>query len=390
MKIIVVGAGPAGLYAAVLLKLADPRHEITVHEREAEGTVRGWGVTFWDDLMAAMHSHDPESAATVMAATARWDGLEVQVEGQKPVVNADFWGHSIARSTLIGVLARRARELGATLTYESTVDVDEVAADADLVVCADGANSRFRKKHAAELGTEVDLGRNRFAWLATPQPFPAFRFAFTTVAAGWLCCYAYAYGAEASTFVVEMPPATFEGLGLTDLSADEAMLVLQDAFAWQLEGQPLLVQPDAGGSTPWRQFPTVRNRTWHCGNVALLGDAVHTAHYSIGFGTKLALEDAIALASAVGADSDVPAALRRYQASRSRDVTRTQRDAAYSQRWFEHADRYLGLPIDDFAALLDRRRSPLVAHIPPALLVSGRRLAKRTGVAARVRALLGR
>ena len=387
-----MGGGPAGLYSALLLKRADPRHEVTVYEREPQGAVRGWGVTFWDDLLAAMRGHDAESAAAVAQAATGWTGLETYVEGQPAVSNPEFWGHSIARATLIQILEERAREVGVELSFDTEVVVDDLSEQADLVICADGVNSRFRRQHADQLGTSVDIGRNRFAWLATPRPFPAFRFAFTTSRAGWLCCYAYAYGADASTFVVELPPETFDALDLAVLSPAETTALLAETFAWQLDGQPLLVQPDADGTMPWRQFPTIRNRSWHLGNVALLGDAAHTAHYSIGFGTKLALEDAMALASAVGdvaAESDVPAALRRYQESRQREVARTQRDADFSRRWFEHADRYLGLPVDDFSSLLDRRRSPLVAYLPPALLVGARRVVKRTGLARRLRSLRG-
>ena len=202
------------------------------------------------------------------------------------------------------------------IVYGNEVSPDEVAGEADLVVAADGAGSRFRQAHFAELGTTVDHGRNRFVWLATPRVFPAFRFAFARPSqlppgSDWLCCYAYAFSATASTFVVELPTTTFARLGLDGLPAAASMALLQEVFADQLDGQPLLVQPRPDGTVPWTSFPTVRNRRWHVGNVALMGDAAHTTHYSIGFGTKLALEDAMGLADAVAAEPDVESMLRR-------------------------------------------------------------------------------
>ncbi|HEY5785451.1 MAG TPA: FAD-dependent monooxygenase [Microlunatus sp.] len=382
MKIICVGGGPAGLYAALLLKRADPRREVQVFERDAEDTVRGWGVTFWDDLLAEMHDHDAESAKNVAAVAARWTGLEVQVQGRPPAVDPEFWGHSIARSSLIGVLTERARSLGVQITYGSEKAPDDVAEEADLVVAADGAGSRFRQAHAIELGTAIDHGRNRFVWLATPRVFPAFRFAFarpTRLPPGsdWLCCYAYAFSDTASTFVVELPAETLARLGLDGLSADASMALLQEAFADQLDGQPLVVQPTTEGTVPWTSFPTVRNRVWHVGNVALMGDAAHTTHYSIGFGTKLALEDAMGLSRAIHEESGVPAALRRYERERRRATAPVQRDAHFSQRWFEQAQRYLAYDGEEFATLLNRRRSPWLGRIPPAALIAARRLVKR-------------
>ncbi len=388
MKIICIGGGPAGLYAGVLLKLADPRHEITVYEREPAGAGRGWGVTFWDDLLDLMRAHDAESADGIAQVAARWDGLEVDVRGRPRVVQPEFWGNSIARASLVQVMTDRALGLGVRISRGREVSADDVAPEADLVLSADGVGSRFRQAHAAELGNRIDVGRNRFVWLSTPKVFPAFRFAFDEHRAGWLCCYAYAYSPTASTFVVELPPETYQRLELAGLTSAAAMARLQDVFAWQLDGHPLEVQPKDDGSVPWTRFPTVSNRRWHVGNVALLGDAAHTTHYSIGFGTKLALEDAITLSRAVAEEADVPAALRRYETERRRAIRGAQRNARYSARWFERVPRYLPFDSDTFAALLNRRRSPVLAHLPPGLVAGARRVVKGSGLLRRTRAIV--
>lgn len=377
MRIISLGGGPAGLYAALLLKLADPRHEVSVIERDPPGTVRGWGVTFWDDLLDGMRASDPESAAEIAQAAARWDGLETEVQGRPRVVQQDFWGHSISRSTLISVLSRRAEALGVEIRYGQQASADDLATEADLVIAADGVRSGFRTAHSKALAARVDNGRNQFVWLSTPKPFPAFRFIFAQPAAGWACAYAYAYSAQASTFVAELPPETYENLGLSGMDAAESMATLEDVFGWQLDGHPLSVQPKDDGTAPWGTFPTVWCQQWYDGNVAVMGDAAHTTHYSIGFGTKLALEDAIGLARSMAQEGEVSAGLRRYQEQRIRDLRVPRRDARYSQRWFEQVERYLPLGTDDFAALLNRRRSPLVAYLPPRAISSVRRMIKR-------------
>lgn len=220
-------------------------------------------------------------------------------------------------------------------------------------------------------------GRNLFAWLSTPRVFEGFDFLFAEPDAGWITSYAYAYGDQASTFVVEMPPETYHNLGLAALGAEPALELLESIFGWSLQGAVLQAQVTDDGRIPWANFPTVTCRDWHRDNVVLLGDAAHTTHYSIGFGTKLALEDAIELASAVAGESDLPTALRRYQITRRRAIRTGQRDARNSQRWFEHAARYLRFEGDDFAMLLNRRRAAPIGWLPPQLLVSGRRLIKR-------------
>ncbi|GAA3718538.1 FAD-dependent monooxygenase [Microlunatus aurantiacus] len=377
MKILCVGGGPAGLYSALLLKRSDPHHQVTVFDRDVPGTVRGWGVTFWDDLLDAMRSADPESAAEVRDAATGWRGLAIDVEGRTRVEEPDFWGHSIARATLTAVLTRRAEELGVEIVRGQEANADDLSSEADLVVAADGVRSRFRAAHADELGARVAQGRNQFAWLSTPRLFPEFHFLFAEPPAGWISAYAYAYSDSASTFVVEMPPETHQRLGLGELGAEPALNRLQNLFDWQLEGARLRAQTDDAGRIPWASFPMVTCRRWRRANVALVGDAAHTTHYSIGFGTKLALEDAIALAAAMTEEADLSTALHLYESRRRRAIRRARVDARFSQTWFENASRYLPYEGEEFAMLLNRRRSPLVTYLPPQLMLSARRLVKR-------------
>lgn len=372
MQIHAVGGGPAGLYFALLMKLADARHEVTVLEREQPGIIRGWGVTFWDDLLESMREGDPVSAQSIGAAAVGWGGLRVDVRGSV-VEQPGPAGHSIDRSVLVQILSERARELGVRVEHGRSADPTELASRADLVIASDGVGSRFRAAHAARLGTSARQGRNQFVWLATPAIFETFRFAFVELEAGWICAYAYAYSETSSTFVVECPPETWDRLGFAHLDAAASLRLLAEIFEAQLDAHPLHSKPGHGTGLPWARFTTVQNKTWHVGNVALMGDAAHTTHYSIGFGTKLALEDALTLSEELGRTA-LPSALEAYQDRRIRELRAAQRDARYSMRWFEKADRYLPYDCDDFASMLFHRRSALFAVVPPAALVRARGL----------------
>jgi 2-polyprenyl-6-methoxyphenol hydroxylase-like FAD-dependent oxidoreductase len=361
VKVACVGGGPAGLYLSILLKRQDPSHDITVHERDPEGSTYGWGVTYWRGLLDRLHEEDPESARALDAGSVRWrDG--VAHVGDLTTRHRGDEGHGIGRHRLLEVLATRARALGVRLEYAREVTAADLPADADLVVAADGVRSTLRERHAAHFGTRLTAGRNHYVWLGTTKVFDAFTFAFVDTGHGWIWCYGYGYGADRSTCVIECAPETWTGLGLDRASEADGRALLEKLFATVLDGHPLLGRP---GGSPWQTFRTLTNRTWHHGNLVLLGDAAHTTHYSIGAGTTLALEDAIALAAALREHTGLPQALARYEAERKAALLPVQSAARYSAQWYENLPRYIHLPPERMFALLGQRHSPLLPHIPP-------------------------
>ncbi|MEU0589629.1 FAD-dependent monooxygenase [Streptomyces sp. NPDC006132] len=362
VKVACVGGGPAGLYLSILLKRQDPSHDITVHERDPEGSTYGWGVTYWRGLLDQLHAQDPESARALDAGSVRWSDGVAHV-GDLTARHSGDQGHGIGRHRLLEILAARARDLGVRLEYASEADPGALP-DADLVVAADGVHSALRTRHAAHFGTRLTTGRNPYVWLGTTKVFDAFTFAFMETRHGWIWCYGYAYAPDRSTCVVECAPATWTGLGLDRAGEAEGRALLESLFADVLDGHPLLGRP---GGTPWQTFRTLTNRTWHHGNLVLLGDAAHTTHYSIGAGTTLALEDAIALAAALREPAALPQALARYERERKTALVPLQSAARYSAQWYENLPRYIHLPPERMFALLGQRHSPLLPHVPPQL-----------------------
>ncbi|MFB8246823.1 FAD-dependent monooxygenase [Streptomyces sp. NPDC001046] len=362
MKVACVGGGPAGLYLSILLKRQDPSHDITVYERDPEGSTYGWGVTYWRGLFDRLHEEDPESARALDAASVRWrDG--VAHVGDLTTRHRGDEGHGIGRHRLLELLAARARALGVRLEYAREVTAGDLPGDTDLVVAADGVRSALRDRHAAHFGTRLTAGRNHYVWLGTTQVFDAFTFAFVETGHGWIWCYGYGYGPDRSTCVIECAPETWTGLGLDRSSEADGRALLEKLFAAVLDGHPLLGRP---GGSPWQTFRTLTNRSWHHGNLVLLGDAAHTTHYSIGAGTTLALEDAIALATAVREHpGSLPEALARYETERKAALLPVQSAARYSAQWYENLPRYIHLPPERMFALLGQRHSPLLPHIPP-------------------------
>lgn len=361
MRIVCVGGGPAGLYFAILMR-ARSNHEITVLERNPAGVTYGWGVVFWDDLLAQLHASDPATARTIEANAFRWTGERLAVEG-KETIDEEGGGYGIARQLLLDLLLERALSLGVRIEFECEVAQLSRLPDADLIVGCDGAGSRFRQLHGDAFGTAVSAGRNKYIWLGTSKVFDAFTFAFVETAAGWIWCHAYGFDEQMSTFIVECAPETWAGLGFDRLGEDDTIRLLEQLFASQLEGNPLWTK----GGALWLNFRTLTNEKWHLENAVLMGDAAHTTHFTIGSGTKLALEDAIALASRLHEDGQVEPALEAYERERQLALRTVQADARFSAQWFEQIPRWTHLEPARFFALLHERRSPLLPHVPPRL-----------------------
>lgn len=365
MKVACVGGGPAGLYLSILLKRQDPSHDITVHERNPEGSTYGWGVTYWRGLLDKLHAHDPESARAIEGHSLRWSDGVAHVRDVATRHSGDE-GFAIGRHRLLEILAARARSLGVRLEFAHEITGGNLPA-ADLLVAADGVHSALRTRHAGHFGEEIGVGRNRYIWLGTTKVFDAFTFAFVETDHGWIWCYGYGFSPERSTCVIECAPETWTGLGLDRANEDDGLALLEKLFADVLDGHALIGRTSAQGSAQWLTFRTLTNRTWHRGNLVLLGDAAHTTHYSIGAGTTLALEDALALAGALREHPALPRALARYEQERKSQLLSIQSAARYSAQWYENLPRYIHLPPQRMFALLGQRHSPLLPHVPPQL-----------------------
>ncbi|MEU1529305.1 FAD-dependent monooxygenase [Streptomyces fagopyri] len=387
MKIACVGGGPAGLYFSILMKRQDPSHDITVHERNPAGSTYGWGVTYWAALLDKLHEGDPESARAVRANSVRWSDGVAHIGGETTVHHGDE-GFGIGRRQLLDLLAERARSLGVRVEYEHEITAGRMP-EADLVVACDGVNSALREVHADDFGSDVTLGRNTYIWLGTTKVFDSFTFAFVETEHGWIWCYAYRFGEDLSTCVVECSPETRDGLGLDRADEADGLALLEKIFADLLDGHALIGREHADGSAQWLNFRTLTNRTWHHGNLVLLGDAAHTTHYSIGAGTTLALEDAIALAGALGEEPDLSTALTRYEHERRSALLSVQSAARYSARWYENLPRYVRLPAAQMFALLGQRHSPLLPYVPPQLYYRIDRAAGRLEALRRFKRWLG-
>jgi anthraniloyl-CoA monooxygenase len=363
MRIACIGGGPAGLYFAISMKLRDPGHAIDVFERNADGSTFGWGVVFSDQTVENLMANDAVSGATIRDEFAHWDDIDVHIHGA--CIRSSGHGFiGIGRKRLLRILQDRARELGVTLHFEHEAgpDLDDWAGY-DLVIAADGANSRIRNRHAEHFGVDVQVRKNKFFWFGTRKVFDAFTFAFEQTAAGWVWAHAYRFGEGLSTFIVECEPETWAGLGFDRMSQEEAIASCEAIFARHLDGNPLMSNAaHLAGPEAWLNFRRILCERWHHRNLVLLGDAAHTAHFSIGSGTKLALEDAIKLAEVLNRPGlDREAALIEYRDERNLEVLKLQNSARNSTEWFETLDRYLHFEPIQFAYSL-LTRSQRVSH----------------------------
>ena len=361
MRIVCVGGGPAGLYFAILMKKADPAHRITVIERNRPYDTFGWGVVFSDETLRNLHGGDAESEARITDSFAHWDDIDIHFKDR--VITSGGHGFcGIERKHLLNILQHRAEELGVELVFEREVEGLEEFADADLIVASDGINSRVRTAYADHFKPSVELQKNKFVWLGTKKLFDAFTFIFVQTEWGWFQAHAYRFNNDTSTFIVETREETWRAAGLAEMDAAGTVAFCERLFAPWLDGNPLLTNLRHIQGSPWISFPRVSNETWVRGNVVLMGDAAHSAHFSIGSGTKLALEDAIGLSQAFATHpADVPAALAAYEAERKIGVLKIQSAARNSTEWFEHVDRYAALEPEQFAYSL-LTRSQRISH----------------------------
>jgi anthraniloyl-CoA monooxygenase len=363
MRVVCVGGGPAGLYLAIALKRRDPAHQVLVIERNKPFDTFGWGVVFSDQTMGNLRAVDPKSADAIFDSLAHWDDIDVHVHGE--MIRSGGHGFcGIGRKRLLNILQERALELGVELQFETEVDPDRVLADhadADLIVASDGVNSRMRARWQAQFRPRIELRRNKFIWLGTHKSFDAFTFGFEKTEHGWIWFHAYKFDHDSSTFIVECDEATWAGLGLDRMSQDEGIALCERIFARYLDGNPLMSNARHLRGSAWLNFTHVVCERWHHDRIVLMGDAAHTAHFSVGSGTKLALEDAIALADRLHAEPTIPAALTAYQAERSLEVVKLQNAARNSTEWFEHLPRYLAFEPMQFAYSL-LTRSQRVSH----------------------------
>jgi anthraniloyl-CoA monooxygenase len=363
MRIACIGGGPAGLYFAISMKLRDAAHEIEVFERNAPGVTFGWGVVFSDLTVENISKNDPVSAKTITQEFAHWDDIDVHFGGET-VTSGGHGFIGIGRKRLLEILQDRARELGVILQFNAECDpADPKWRDYDLVIACDGINSRFRDAQPDAFGVDVDVRNNRFVWLGTSNVFDAFTFAFEETEHGWIWAHAYRFAPDCSTFIVECSEETWRAFGFDRMDQPEARTACEHIFAKYLDGHSLMSNAaHLPGPAVWLNFRRIKCERWSSGNLILLGDAAHTAHFSIGSGTKLALEDAIKLADVLNRKSlSLEAALDEYQAERSLEVLKLQNSARNSTEWFETLERYTHFEPLQFAYSL-LTRSQRISH----------------------------
>ncbi len=338
MKVAVVGGGPGGLYFACQMKLRDPSHEITLFERNAQGNTFGWGVVFSDDSLQSVQATDPHTHDAITARLAHWDDIDVVFRAE--TVRSGGHGFSgISRKHLLHILEQRAQELGVELRFEHGVTDPAELEDFDLIVAADGVNSRIRKHYQEQFQPDFDVRTCKYVWLGTTKQFEAFTFLFEETEHGWFQAHCYRFDDQMSTFIVEAPEETWRACGLDGMSKEEGIRFCERLFADHLDGHALISNADhLRGSAIWVNFHRVSCAKWHHQNVVLLGDAAATAHFSIGSGTKLAIESAIALADVIHESASLNEAFETYQETRRIEVLRLQSAARNSTEWFEQVE----------------------------------------------------
>ena len=350
MKINVIGGGPAGLYFAILMKKANAAHQITIHERNGPNDTFGWGVVFSGKTLANLRAADAVSHAEITREFEAWDNVDVVHRDAKVSIHGNSFS-GIARLQLLKILQRRAEELGVNVEFHSEIqDVESLRHDCDLLLAADGVNSTVRLRYAEQFQPELDVRANRYIWYGTDQLFHGLTLTFRENDAGVFAAHSYKFNRTTSTFIVECDPQTWDNADFQEMNADKTLAYLGQVFARDLNGHKLL-----SNNSKWINFLLVRNRNWFFENVVLIGDALHTAHFSIGSGTKLAMEDAIALAESFQQTANVSEALAHFTQTRRPVIEDYQSAAFESMRWFENAASYMHLSPMELAYVLMTR-----------------------------------
>jgi len=345
VKVVCLGGGPAGLYLGISLKLRDPSHEIEVYERNRPDDTFGWGIVFSDQTVENITENDPVSAARIVDEFIHWDLIDCHVSGE--VERSGGHGFiGLGRKRFLQILHERARELGVKLHFEQEIEIDDLDtrfAGADVIVASDGLNSKIRNTFSETFECTVETRPNKFVWLGTRQTFrDAFTFIFERTSHGWIWAHAYQFDDNTSTFIVETTPEVYDALGFEDMSHEQSAETCRKIFEQYLDGHELLTNSAHVRGSAWINFPAVYCDNWiKDDRLVLIGDAAHTAHFSIGSGTKLGLEDAISLAYHLNSGEPIPDALSRYQEERKIDVLRLQNSARNAMIWFENVPRYI-------------------------------------------------
>jgi len=363
MRIICLGGGPAGLYFAISMKLRDPSHDITVLERNRANDTFGWGVVLSDDALDQMQGNDAKSTDAIRENFIYWDDIAVVHDGVRTVSGGHGFA-GIGRKQMLVLLQERARELGVDLQFETEFrSAEDYRRDYDLVIAADGINSAVRQEYATTFKPDIDTRLCKFIWLGTHQKFnDAFTFIFENTEHGWIWAHIYQFDADTATVIVECRKSTWDGFGFETMSKEDTVKTCERLFAAHLGGHKLMSNAHhLRGSAVWMNFPRVICETWFHENVVLMGDAAATGHFSIGSGSRLAFDSAIALAEFLHSEPDMQAAFQRYQDERRLEVLRLQSAARNSLEWFEDAERYLDFNPVQFAYSL-LTRSQRISH----------------------------